>query len=109
MSSKNAVMESLSGCIIPVLPFRPATARGSSGTAVLAELRRFEHFWEAKYLSLLDPTPEGRHLYGAIDVKRKFAFVSPYSDRTVEGQSFSLQGDLVSAAIPRGASRRARA
>jgi hypothetical protein len=50
---------------------------------------------------------EGRHLYGAIDVKRKFAFVSPYSDRTVEGQSFSLQGDLVSAAIPRGASRQA--
>jgi hypothetical protein len=35
MSSKNAIMESLSGCIIPVLPFRPATARGSSGTAVL--------------------------------------------------------------------------
>ena len=32
----------------------------------LTELRRFEHFWEAKYLSLLDPTPEGRHLYGRL-------------------------------------------
>ena len=27
----------------------------------LAELRRFEHFGSAKYLSLLKPTPEGRH------------------------------------------------
>jgi RNA-directed DNA polymerase len=30
----------------------------------LAELRRFEHFWEPKYLSLLEPTPEGRHYSG---------------------------------------------
>jgi len=30
----------------------------------LAELRRFEHFWEPKYLSLLEPTPEGRHYNG---------------------------------------------
>ena len=32
--------------------------------ALLAELRRFEHFWEPKYLSLLEPTPEGRHYSG---------------------------------------------
>src|SRR5262249_8772576 len=31
----------------------------------LAELRRFEHFWTPKYLSLLKPTPEGRHYSGA--------------------------------------------
>jgi len=31
---------------------------------LLAELRRFEYFWGAKYLSLLDPTPEGRHYSG---------------------------------------------
>ena len=30
----------------------------------LAELRRFERFWEPKYLSLLEPTPEGRHYSG---------------------------------------------
>ena len=35
MPSKNAVRESLSGCIIPVLPFRPATAGSPSGIAVL--------------------------------------------------------------------------
>ena len=29
--------------------------------ARLAYLRRFEHFGAAKYLSLLEPTPEGRH------------------------------------------------
>ena len=27
----------------------------------LAYLRQFEHFGAAKYLSLLEPTPEGRH------------------------------------------------
>src|SRR5215813_467706 len=32
---------------------------------LLAELRRFEHFWTPKYLSLLKPTPEGRHYSGA--------------------------------------------
>ena len=49
-----------------------ATARDSAGTArpapyggkALAELRRFEHFWKPKYLSLLGPTPEGRHYSG---------------------------------------------
>jgi sterol desaturase/sphingolipid hydroxylase (fatty acid hydroxylase superfamily) len=30
----------------------------------LAELRRFEHIWEPKYLNLLEPTPEGRHYSG---------------------------------------------
>jgi class 3 adenylate cyclase len=30
----------------------------------LTELRRFEHFGEPKYLSLLEPTPEGRHYSG---------------------------------------------
>ena len=30
----------------------------------LAELRRFKHFREPKYLSLLEPTPEGRHYSG---------------------------------------------
>ena len=29
--------------------------------AILTYLRRFEHFGAAKYLSLLEPTPEGRH------------------------------------------------
>ena len=32
--------------------------------SVLTELRRFEHSWEPKYLSLLKPTPEGRHYSG---------------------------------------------
>src|SRR5262244_4590679 len=30
----------------------------------LTELRRFEHFGEPKYLSSLEPTPEGRHYSG---------------------------------------------
>src|SRR5215469_8437932 len=30
----------------------------------LTELRRFEQFWEPKYLSLLEPTPKGRHYSG---------------------------------------------
>ena len=34
--------------------------------SVLAELRRFERFWEPKYLSLLEPTPKGRH-YSGVD------------------------------------------
>src|SRR5262249_24493445 len=33
-------------------------------TTTLAELRRFEHFWEVKYLGLLELTPEGRHYSG---------------------------------------------
>ena len=36
---------------------------------VLTDLSRFEHFGGPKYLSSLEPTPEGRHLYGAIDIK----------------------------------------
>jgi len=30
----------------------------------LAELRRFEHFEEPKYLNLLEPAPKGRHYSG---------------------------------------------
>ena len=33
----------------------------------LAEFRRFEHFGSPKYLSLLEPTPEGRHYSGVSD------------------------------------------
>src|ERR1700747_1855840 len=40
------------------------TQFGRRGFRVLAELRRFEHFGEPKYLSLLEPTPEGRHYSG---------------------------------------------
>jgi hypothetical protein len=36
----------------------------SVGATCLTELRRFERFWEPKYLSLLEPIPEGRHYSG---------------------------------------------
>ena len=42
---------------------RPLLSHAKVGVD-LAELRRFEHFWEPKYLSLLEPTPEGRHYSG---------------------------------------------
>ena len=35
-----------------------------NGPRVLAELRRFEHFEEPKYLNLLEPAPKGRHYSG---------------------------------------------
>jgi hypothetical protein len=38
-----------------------ATFRLKETSRWLAYLRRFEHFGAAKYLSLLEPTPEGRH------------------------------------------------
>ena len=41
-----------------------ALAANEVGLAILAQLRRFEHFGGPKYLRSLEPTLEGRHYSG---------------------------------------------
>src|SRR5205814_9601153 len=54
----------LDNAMIDIAELRESRYGPSTATAVLAQLRRFEHFKVPKWLRLLRPTPKGRHYSG---------------------------------------------